>query len=173
MPYTLWSRGRLLGHSDLGFRGVLPGARCGWFHPSEAGEPVIQLMTAPSRVVLHFDEVQDRATLHADLESAGDRIDALDLVLRAPDGSVVMTEDIGITDTELSAEFAAAVEARDTMMGSSLAEMLSEEGGDDGFDVLEFEDVDFDDGIVDAEEVVELPRYQIIVFLAGHEEAVR
>ena len=43
MQYTVWSRGRLLGETDLGFIYRENRHRCGWFHPNDLGE---QLMPA-------------------------------------------------------------------------------------------------------------------------------
>src|SRR5215213_1844833 len=43
MQYTLWSHGRLLGETDLGYARCLTKHRMGWFHPNDLGERLIPL----------------------------------------------------------------------------------------------------------------------------------
>ncbi len=113
MPYALWSRGRLIGHTDLGFVRCLPNRRTGWFHPTAEGErvmaiavavpPAIEAYVARTReLTCDVSEVQDeldRSTEGADLSAAFHHLEALDFQLRRDDGSVVPTEDVGIVDT--------------------------------------------------------------------------
>ena len=78
MQYTLWSKGRLVGHSDLGFVESTPGVRFGWFHPTETGVPIVEVITAPSRLFLLARQRGDRSSLDAEIEIAGASVDALE-----------------------------------------------------------------------------------------------
>lgn len=123
MPYTLWSRGRLLGETDLGFVQVFENVKFGWFHPSPDGEKAMHALTGagPALMRLHrmmrhplrqmmrsaadsaepgFPRDIKQTTAYADLVSIIDEREAMALELRGPDGNVIPTEDIGIDDTE-------------------------------------------------------------------------
>ena len=120
MPYTIWSRGRLLGQTTLGYAPSLPGIRAGDFEPSELGESLMPVLTgmgpaleALSRALEQIwpeslDSVppggmRDKVRLtteYADLVSINDRLEQLALELRDPSGAPVRTEAIGIQDTE-------------------------------------------------------------------------
>src|SRR5205823_2050636 len=117
MPYTLWSNGRLLGHTDLEFIANTEVTKMGWFHPTEIGEQVLEIVTEPSRVMTNYRETTDREALLADLAAASNRVEALDLQLRSPEGAVMDTKDIGINDTQrllaLAAESMAEMEEED------------------------------------------------------------
>lgn len=163
MPYTLWSKGRLVGHTDLGFVESTPGVRFGWFHPTETGTPIVELITAPSRVLLRAAQRGDRSSLDTELEIAGASVDALALELRDEDGSVVKTDDVGVIDTEVTLQYSELARVRQIADSAAVQELFSTDGVDD-FELLEFE-VETED-----EELEPLPRYQIIVFLEGHHE---
>src|SRR3954471_9088139 len=45
--YTVWSRGRLIGETDLGFRRFMERIRCGWFRPNAEGERLMPLIAEP------------------------------------------------------------------------------------------------------------------------------
>ncbi len=53
--YSLWSRGRVLGHTDLGFKYRERGFRVGWFHPNELGDKLMPQATgvAPAMRACH------------------------------------------------------------------------------------------------------------------------
>jgi hypothetical protein len=122
MPYTLWSRGRLIGHTDLGFARFMPKMRMGWFHPTPEGERVMPIVVGmPPAMHAYVNRAReltgdatavqaelDRSTEGADLSAAFQHHEALELQLRRDDGSVIRTEDIGVVDThrliELSRE---------------------------------------------------------------------
>jgi hypothetical protein len=118
--YTVWSRGRLIGETDLGFAPLVQQSRSGWFHPNAEGErvmPVIASVLPAMRAYLHRDVVdaQGKSLVHpqmhgstafADLAEAFQHFGALDLELRREDGSVVPTSDIGIQDTHRLVELA-------------------------------------------------------------------
>lgn len=113
MQYTITSRGRPIGVTDLGFR-YRPGtSRMGWFHPNPAGEqlmPVASSVGAASRQyasrfrrepeVSDFEARNDQARLLADIGEAIQHAEALLLELRDETGAVIPTEYIGIQDTE-------------------------------------------------------------------------
>lgn len=62
MPYTVWSNGVLLGHSDLGFVQCIARQRTGWFHATAEGEPIIEVFNYPRRVLLHSQDPERRET---------------------------------------------------------------------------------------------------------------
>jgi len=98
MRYTLWSRGRLVGETDLEFIFRVNGLRCGWLHPTEVGDRLMAAATGvpPRSLVM----IGPDATARADLLSAVDQEEALELQLRGPSGAVIATESIGIVDTQ-------------------------------------------------------------------------
>jgi hypothetical protein len=112
--YTVWSRGRLIGETDLGFFRLIEQSRSGWFHPNADGEkvmPVIASVLPAMRAYLHRDKVDAAgdplvhpamygSTAFADLAEAFQHLSSLELELRREDGSVVPTSEIGIQDTE-------------------------------------------------------------------------
>jgi hypothetical protein len=118
--YTVWSRGRLIGDTDLGFIRLIDQSRSGWFHPNVEGErlmPVIASVSPAMRAYLHRDAVDAQgdslvqpamygSTAFADLAEAFQHLHSLDLELRREDGSVVPTSDIGIQDTQQLVELA-------------------------------------------------------------------
>lgn len=101
MSYTLWSRGRLLGHSELEFIYREDGHRCGFFHPASGAEALIEIATGVSPAIFALGDDIDDPTAQADLAAAIAHCDALDLQLRGPDGQVIACDDICIRDTEL------------------------------------------------------------------------
>jgi hypothetical protein len=119
--YTVWSRGRLIGETDLGFIRLINQSRSGWFHPNPEGErsmSVIASVLPAMRAYLHRDAVDAQgdsfvqpalhgSTLFADLAEAFQHLRSLDLELRREDGTVVPTSDIGIQDTQQLLELAA------------------------------------------------------------------
>jgi hypothetical protein len=118
--YTVWSRGRLIGDTDLGFIRLIDQARSGWFYPNTDGErvmPTIAAVLPAMRAYLHRDAVDAQgdsfvhpamhgSTTFADLAQAFQHLRSLDLELRRENGSVVPTSDIGIQDTEQLIAFA-------------------------------------------------------------------
>ncbi len=162
MPYTLWSKGRLLGHTDLGFIANTETTKMGWFHPTEIGERIMGVMTEPSRVILGYSKEMGKEALATDLAAAGDRIEALELELRSPEGNALAVKDIGINDTERLMALASDCldEEEETDFTATLDEIEA--------DVLhDLEILRFDDGDADEpwEEPEPFPRYQILVFL--------
>jgi hypothetical protein len=169
MPYTVWSRGRLLGETELAYRRAMPFFRAGDFSPSELGEKLMPIIVGmpPALKALYDvtaeaprqpsadssdDQVHDypeavrRSTEYADVMSIGDELESLALELRDPSGAVVDTEDVWVNDTHRLIAIA--------------HEAMREEYSDVEFE--EFEPWE-----------TAPPRYQIMVALRGHDEAMR
>ena len=112
MQYTITSRGRPIGVTDLGFQYREGPSRMGWFQPNADGERLMAVLTSPSiaarasassagQSVESPDETEPfPSTCLADLAEASQHVDALGLELRRDDGSVVATEFINIQDVE-------------------------------------------------------------------------
>jgi hypothetical protein len=114
MQYTVSSRGRPIGVTDLGFVRIGGPNRSGWFHPNAEGErlmPVIASVIPAMRAFLHRDVrgaegepiVQPHllgSTLFADIAEALHHVGALELTLHHANGSVIPTRLVGIQDTE-------------------------------------------------------------------------
>lgn len=93
MPYTVWSRGRKLGATDLGFLHFIRDSRMGWFAPAAEYEKLMHIATG----------VQSALHAHAslaDLAAAFQHCEALALELRRDDDSIVPTASIGIQDVQ-------------------------------------------------------------------------
>ena len=121
MSYTVWSRRRLLGSTDLGYRYKPHRSRMGDFVPTELGEKLMPIATGLSPTVMELARVSRamdrpdsntvvsgeerlerlrRTTEYADYAAAEAQSEALDLELRGSDGSIIATEWIGIRDTQ-------------------------------------------------------------------------
>ena len=120
MPYTLWSRGRLLGQSTLGYAQARPGLRAGDFEPTDLGHKLMPIITGvgPALKSLYevakehplaagqadgdpdFPKAVRQTTVYADAVSIADELESLALELRDEHGHVVPTEHIWINDTE-------------------------------------------------------------------------
>jgi hypothetical protein len=128
VSYTLWSRGRLLGESDLGFVQVYSNMRMGWFHPSPGGEKLMPVLTGtgpalrrvgrllgnPIRKAMRGPSCQAdgewpkdirSTTAYADLVSSVDELESMALELRDSDGIRLETEHVGIDDVEFKLSF--------------------------------------------------------------------
>ena len=99
MRYTLWSRDRLLGETDLEFLFREDGFRCGWLHPSVLGTRLMPTATDVPPALRTLYNIGPDATARADVASAVDLEQALELQLRRPCGALVATESIAIIDT--------------------------------------------------------------------------
>jgi hypothetical protein len=136
--YTVCSRGRVLGTTDLGFIYRENGFRCGWLEPTDLGERLLPRATGVSPALRVEYLIGPDATAQADILSAIDQEEALELELRYDDGRVVETESIAIVDTEylLSLPLSDPDEDEDVELTeeqeAEIAEML-EEFRDDSF----------------------------------------
>ena len=168
MPYTLWSRGRLLGESALAHRRTFPGLRVGDFEASAIGETLMPIIlgVGPALKALHeaaeavwesrgksrrqarregWPQEVRQSTEYADAMSLPDELASLALELHDPGGAVVATEDIWLQDTH--------------RLVAAAREDLS----------AEFPDLELDDP---EPWEPQFPRYQIYVALAGHDRAM-
>ena len=112
MIYTLWSRGELLGESELDYVRVFPHLRTGDLQVTPKGLIAIERLTQThadsyyaARRVNHERspgtvDPSDEKTVFADLAAEHDQYEALALELRAPNGSVIATDSIFVTDTD-------------------------------------------------------------------------
>src|SRR5690348_5235913 len=110
--YTVSSRGRPIGHTDLAFARFPGPHRAGWFHPNADGERVMPVVTA-LHVALQASALRHAAergqprreppldeALPSDLAEALQRVGELELTLHREDGSLVPTESVGLQDVE-------------------------------------------------------------------------
>jgi hypothetical protein len=138
MAYTLWSRGRLLGETDLGFRYRENGFRCGWLHPTDLGIRLLPFATGVAPAMRMMRTLGADETARADCLAAFDQEQALALELRGPDGATIPTEDIAVVDTHylLSIPPDDAPETNDVLYCSdSEIEEMMEEWDEDGIDL--------------------------------------
>jgi hypothetical protein len=160
MRYTLWSRGRLLGETDLGFIYRDNGFRCGWLHPTLLGDRLMPVATAVAPVLRTEYIIGPDATARADRLSAVDQEEALELQLCGPGGAVIATESIAIIDTHYLLSITEGDVYRENAVdGEQEAEIEAslERWRADG------ESVNLQ---LPSEEEAEFPRYQIQVHLA-------
>ena len=167
MPYTLWSRNRLIGSSELAYRRAMPGLRVGDFESTELGEKLMPIILGVGPALSTLYEASQRVrreqpkkgirssgadwppevkqmTEYADAMSASDELESLGLELHDPNGAVVATESIWLQDTHRLVALA--------------REELAEA----------YPDMDFEDAREPWEP--EPPRYQIYVELPGHDK---
>ena len=162
MQYTLWSRGRLLGETDLGFIYRENGHRCGWFHPNEVGERLMPAATGVAPAMRLEFKIGPDAEAHADVLAAIDREEALELELRGPNGARIETESIAIIDTHYLLSLGNDPEEEKKLLEGLTPE---EEAEIEAF-VADWE-ADHPDWAesLEPEEETEFPRYQIQVQL--------
>jgi hypothetical protein len=189
MRYTLWSRGRLLGHAELSYVRVMPKFRIGDFFPNPAGEKLMPIATGLSPAMMELArasrearegsetgarpraserlELLRQTTEHADFAAAEAHISALELELRGPDGSVIPTESIGIKDTHFLLSLASDDELGDGLSGELGGyDPALEAAIEADLAVLAELRAELDEGCEwDPPEEIEFPRYQIQVQL--------
>ena len=114
MEYIISSRGRPIGFTALDFVRIDGCARSGWFHPNALGEQLMPTVALPYPAMCAFvcQDVRGEdgqpvvlptvrsSTLFADLAEAFHRLEALELTLHQPDGTLIPTSMLGIQDTE-------------------------------------------------------------------------
>ena len=187
MAYTISSRGRPIGTTELDFVRFDGTARSGWFHPNAFGEglmPTVETVLPAIRALLDrkmdgedgrplMQESLRRSSEFADYAEALHRAGAMELTLHRPDGTLVPTSLIGLQDTHQLLELADEQEGRplsDVLDGTEewMRELESElEGSDDCLEsVDELFDCCTDEGWSPDEEQIEFPRYQVHVLLS-------
>ena len=170
MSYTLWSRGRLIGHTELAYRRITPGFRMGEFEATELGERLMPTLLGVDQAFMtfyaaaadarkdakrrgeklkrgEFPESVRNTTEYADAMSAQDELESLALELHDAGGQVVKTDWIQIKDAHRLAALGREMMMRD-------AEKLGIE--------IELEEPEPWEP--------EPPRYQISVMLEGGEK---
>jgi hypothetical protein len=121
MTYTLWSRGRLLGHSALDYKRFIANHRAGDLIPTDMGERLLPVAAGTSAAVINLGKALRRSQKDGDLEktlpeyvdyvSAIDEAEAMVLELRGPDGEVIPTDWIGVRDVVFLTSLARESEA--------------------------------------------------------------
>ena len=113
MAYTVCSRGRPIGTTELDFVRIGGPHRMGFFRPNDEGERLIPLVAAPlpamrermRRTAREPSETssmshEEATLLMAEMHEAGEHERALALTLHRDDGTLVPTESISFRDTE-------------------------------------------------------------------------
>ena len=187
VEYTICSRGRPIGTSDLGFVRIDGSSRSGWFHPNAFGEsvmPTVALVYPAMRAFICQDVRDDKAqstvqpdfrtsAMFADLAEAYHRVGRLELTLHWPDGTLIPTSMLGIQDCEELLKFSiwresyrveeALFEAESWYdLEPGLQESSSEWDESDD----ELEDLEIDVPWAPDEDVPEFPRYQVHLLLS-------
>jgi hypothetical protein len=163
MRYTLWSRGRLVGETDLGFVYRRDGFRCGWLHPTEVGDRLMAAATGVAPALRTVSTIGPDPTARADLLSAVDQEEALELQLQGPDGGVIATEDIGIIDTHYLLAIA------ESGPGDEDALDAGQEGEVEALVEEWSAGRELEDRGLPSDEETKFPRYQIQVRLVDHD----
>jgi hypothetical protein len=199
MPYTLWSRDRLLGESALDYRSNTEVHRMGDFFPTVFGESLMPVITGVSRALFELRKSRiererasgkgpgalpriDVTTEYADVAEATNRFEELELQLRGPDGAVIETEGIHINDHELAMEWCelpiGGVDEYDELMfdtevDEELQAMIDHDAAliDEWFSSDGDEPGESWDEEFESIEERPLPRYQIQVLLPGFSES--
>jgi hypothetical protein len=164
MHYELWSHGRVLGQTDLGYAYRENGFRCGDFHPTEVGHQLMRAATGVRPALRAAYENPLDPTADDRVMAAMDDEAALALELRRSDGVLIETEDITVVDTE----YLLSLQPDESLLGPLTAEQEAEvdamvaewraESGDD--EPWRSRD----------EGETELPRYQLQVRLLDHND---
>jgi len=102
--YSLWSRGRLVGHTDLDIHTVTSTMRQGFVEPAGEGRAILADATGVWRAIAGMKRAsraggdRPRHDDHMIVKAAADRREALDLELRDESGAPFHCEFIRITD---------------------------------------------------------------------------
>jgi len=159
MLYTIFSHGRALGTTDLGFIYRPDCFRCGWLHATPLGERYLPIAAGVAPALRAEFLLGPDPTLRADVLAADHQAEGLELVLRREDGVLVETSDIGIIDTEYLLSIAAAAEQENTNW-----ELGAEDEAEIAELMAEFEEKDRVASALPPEPK-EWPRYQVQVYL--------
>ncbi|HVX38569.1 MAG TPA: hypothetical protein VHB25_03265 [Gemmatimonadaceae bacterium] len=173
MPYTLWSRGRLLGSSELDFAYREHGHRCGWFYPADGADGLCEIATGVSPALMKLYDDEHSRTAQADVAAAVDRYDALELELHGPNGEVVACENIGLQDCEFLLTLADGIDddEYDAWYASLDDAARAEFDASMEHDLALFDEWFGDEPDRPWEPQVEFPRYQLLVRFAEHDPA--
>ena len=195
MPYSLWSRGRLFGHSELAYAQWASWLRAGDFEPSERGHRLMPVILGVGPALSALYDVAESAwrseravgetersddwpasvkcsSEFADAMSLQDEVESLALELRDPDGNVVPTESIWIQDTHRLLARAREGLDLDDVDGDDIDALDLADDDELGETGLELDDLDMELDEYDEFLEPEFPRYQLFVTLAGVEKAM-
>jgi len=188
MVYSVWSHGRLLGLTDLGFKSRPPRFRAGWFHPTDGTEILMDMATGFGPALHACHKAGTDTLTDAVVKTAIADAESLALELRDATGNIIETGHISIVDGDRLPsleEYEELDENPDWMTSDDPPDWLPEEEEAIVLDDLEDWEVETvkalsepDDAWMsdstDAEpwsEESDLPRYQIsVVFI--HDVAV-
>ena len=176
--FTVWSDGQLVGESALDYVANTSEVKFGDFVATEFGERVIAIRMAPRKAVCARAPLDEIEALYAFRQ-------VVPMELRAPNGSVVPTDDIEITDLEWlvtllppgghrSDDWQADLELAEFELEEELFQeketnpLIPPELLESGIEACELEEIEFC-GETDAGDGPdqEFPRYQIQVHIKG------
>lgn len=108
MQFTVCSRGRPIGTTDLGFLPLHATARMGWFWPNEEGERLMPVVSAAPYALSAWGQIaraevpdeEASRVAEADLAEALHHVGALELTIHREDGTRLDVIDIGIRDRD-------------------------------------------------------------------------
>jgi hypothetical protein len=104
VPYTVWSNDRLVGETDLDYIANTSEHKMGDFAATEYGEQIIPVLMAPRKAACAHASLDEVELLYT-------RRETIPLELRAPDGRVIPTDHIEITDLEWLISLAPPIES--------------------------------------------------------------
>src|ERR1041385_2408110 len=161
MLYAIFSHGRSLGTTDLGFIYRPGGFRTGWLHPTPVGERYLPIAAGVAPAMRTEFQLGPDPTLHADVLAACRHADGLELELRREDGVVIDTTRVAIIDTEYLLSIGDAADH-----DSDACELSPELQAEVDEMLAEFEQRDL---VASAhrQEATELPRYQVQIQLVN------
>lgn len=180
MPFTVWCNDRLVGETDLDYIANTSQTKFGDFVATDYGEQLIPILMAPRQAVCAQAEMEEIHRLYT-------RRERIHLELRAPDGSVIPTDHIEITDLDwllsLSIDREDDWQSDIELAEAELMEELHPQEDDESerLDVLppewfqqEIEEPDYDEFDTPAlefgdleDEPTDFPRYQIQVAITN------
>jgi hypothetical protein len=170
MLYGLWSRDRLLGHTELDLPHVQDCVRRGFIDPTEDGLRLLPDATGVPVAAHALARAAKRAargrhaglTEYADFRAACDRRSALELELRDESGAVFSCEWIEIHDIDAALiDDDLAWDEDEGPMSPELAASIEHD-----VEIIEsFNDDDYDRAWEPPDERWELTRYHIMVYL--------
>lgn len=189
MLYSVWSNGRLVGVTDLGFKYRPPRFRAGWFHPGDDTGSLMDMATGFGPALHACHKAGRDALTDADMQTAIADAQSLALELRDATGKTIETAHISIVDGDRLPpieECEDLDEKPDWMTSDDPPDWLPEEEEEIVLDDLEEWEVEIvkalsepdDDWMTDPKdddpwsEESDLPRYQISVTFV-HDVAVR
>ena len=180
MVYSVWSHGRLLGITDLGFKCRPPRFRMGWFHPADDTEIFMDMATGLGPALHACHKAGNYMPTDPDLQTAIADAQSLALELHDATGKIIETQHISIVDGDRLPpleECEDLDEKPDWMTSDAAPDWLPEEEEEIVLDDLEDWEVEIVKALSEADddwmseskdaepwgEESDLPRYQISV----------